>query len=31
MLEHVLAGIQYALGDLKADDRPGQTSGKTGK
>jgi type 1 glutamine amidotransferase len=23
MLEHLLAGIQYALGDLKADDRPG--------
>jgi hypothetical protein len=22
MLEHVLAGIQYAIGDLKADDRP---------
>ena len=22
MLEHVLAGVQYALGDLKADDRP---------
>ena len=22
-LEHVLAGVQYALGDLKADDRPG--------
>ena len=22
MLEHVLAGIQYALGDLKADDSP---------
>ena len=22
MLEHVLAGIQYALGDLKADDTP---------
>jgi hypothetical protein len=22
MLEHILAGIQYALGDLKADDRP---------
>ena len=26
MLEHVLAGIQYALGDLKADDRPGAQS-----
>ena len=24
MLEHVLAGIQYALGDLKADDTPGR-------
>lgn len=23
MLEHILAGMQYALGDLKADDRPG--------
>jgi type 1 glutamine amidotransferase len=23
MLAHVLAGMQYALGDLKADDRPG--------
>jgi hypothetical protein len=22
MMEHVLAGIQYALGDLKADDSP---------
>lgn len=22
MLEHILAGVQYALGDLKADDRP---------
>ena len=22
MLEHILAGIQYALGDLKADDSP---------
>ena len=22
MLEHVLAGMQYALGDLKADDSP---------
>jgi len=22
MLEHVLAGVQYALGDLKADDTP---------
>jgi type 1 glutamine amidotransferase len=24
MLEHVLAGVQYALGDLKADDSPSQ-------
>ena len=23
MLEHILAGLQYALGDLKADDTPG--------
>jgi hypothetical protein len=22
MLEHLLAGVQYALGDLKADDKP---------
>jgi hypothetical protein len=22
MLEHVLAGAQYAIGDLKADDSP---------
>ena len=22
MMEHVLAGVQYALGDLKADDSP---------
>jgi type 1 glutamine amidotransferase len=22
MLEHILAGVQYALGDLKADDSP---------
>jgi hypothetical protein len=22
MLEHLLAGVQYALGDLKADDDP---------
>jgi len=22
MLEHIRAGIQYALGDLKADDSP---------
>lgn len=27
MLEHVLAGIQYALGDLKADDTPGTKVG----
>jgi type 1 glutamine amidotransferase len=25
MLEHILAGIQYALGDLKADDSPSAT------
>ena len=24
MLEHILAGVQYALGDLKADDSPSQ-------
>jgi len=24
MLEHILAGIQYAVGDLKADDTPGK-------
>jgi hypothetical protein len=24
MLEHLLAGMQYALGDLKADDSPSQ-------
>ena len=31
MLEHMLAGMQYALGDLKADDSPSQKSrrGKT--
>jgi type 1 glutamine amidotransferase len=22
MLEHILAGVQYAIGDLKADDSP---------
>jgi type 1 glutamine amidotransferase len=22
MLEHILAGVQYAIGDLKADDTP---------
>jgi len=22
LLEHVLAGVQYAIGDLKADDSP---------
>ena len=27
MLEHILAGIQYAIGDLKADDRPGGKPG----
>jgi uncharacterized protein len=27
ILEHVLAGVQYALGDLKADDRPTEKSG----
>ena len=27
MLEHILAGIQYALGDLKADDAPGAKPG----
>ncbi len=27
MLEHVLAGIQYALGDLEADDTPGAKVG----
>jgi hypothetical protein len=27
MLEHLLAGVQYALGDLQADDSP---SGKGG-
>ena len=26
MLEHYLAGIQYALGDLKADDKPSTTA-----
>ena len=25
MLEHVLAGVQYAIGDLKADDTPSST------
>jgi type 1 glutamine amidotransferase len=24
LLEHILAGIQYVLGDLKADDTPGK-------
>jgi len=28
MLQHVLAGIQYALGDLKADDSPSVKAGK---
>jgi hypothetical protein len=27
MLEHILAGVQYALGDLKADDTPGAKAG----
>ena len=27
MLEHLLAGIQYALGDLKADDSPSTKGG----
>jgi type 1 glutamine amidotransferase len=27
MLEHILAGIQYAIGDLKADDSPGVKGG----
>ena len=27
MLEHIVAGIQYALGDLKADDAPGGKAG----
>ena len=30
MLEHVLAGIQYALGDLKADDTPSAKLKSTG-
>jgi uncharacterized protein len=29
MLEHILAGMQYALGDLKAEDSPRVTPGKT--
>ena len=28
MLEHLLAGIQYALGDLAADDAPDSTRGR---
>jgi len=28
MLEHLLAGIQYAIGDLKADDKPSVKPGK---
>ena len=28
MMEHLLAGIQYALGDLKANDSPGASSKK---
>jgi type 1 glutamine amidotransferase len=31
MLEHVLAGIQYALGDLKADDSPSVKTGTSTK
>ena len=27
LLEHVLAGIQYAIGDLKADDTPSVKAG----
>jgi len=27
MLEHYLAGIQYAIGDLKADDSPSVKAG----
>jgi hypothetical protein len=27
MLEHYLAGIQYALGDLKANDSPSAKAG----
>jgi len=29
MLEHILAGMQYALGDLKADDSPSVKPGRT--
>jgi type 1 glutamine amidotransferase len=29
MLEHILAGVQYALGDLQADDTPSAKSGTT--
>jgi len=29
MLQHVLAGMQYAIGDLKADDSPSVTPAKT--
>jgi type 1 glutamine amidotransferase len=28
MLQHILAGIQYALGDLAADDTPDGTRGR---
>jgi hypothetical protein len=28
MVEHILAGIQYALGDLKADATPRAAAGK---
>src|SRR5258708_2633747 len=31
MLEHVLAGVQYALGDLKADDSPSVKTGTSTK
>ncbi len=32
MLEHILAGMQYALGDLKADDSPSaKPGGKTAR
>jgi hypothetical protein len=31
MLEHVLAGVQYALGDLKADDSPSVKAGTSTK
>jgi type 1 glutamine amidotransferase len=31
LLKHFLAGIQYALGDLKADDSPGARPGESGR